>query len=282
MLTIKSTKQATKAIKEISSKNKSIGFVPTMGALHEGHLSLIKKARRECDIVVLSIFVNPTQFAANEDLNKYPRQKKKDELLAKKEKVDIIFYPSVEEMYKNDCLTFVETTGLGKLLCGKYRPRHFRGITTVVAKLLNIVTPNVIYLGSKDGQQAIIIRKMVDDLNFNVKVRICPTIRERDGLAMSSRNSYLTKKQRSESAVLFKALKLAKKEILSGQYNSKKIINFIRNFIITKSSAKIDYIGCVNRDSLKSLEKLHGRVMIALAVKFKKVRLIDNIVFKVK
>lgn len=275
-----SIKLLQKKIIEKKYQKKSIGFVPTMGALHAGHLSLIQKARRENDIAVLSIFVNPTQFGKGEDLSSYPRQEKKDILLAKKEKVDILFLPTEKMMYPFGYLTYVQVGEMGDILCGASRPDHFQGVTTIVTKLLNIVTPNRLYLGQKDAQQALIIQKMINDLNLNVNVKICPTVREADGLALSSRNSYLTQQQREEAPVLLKSLKKAKQAVLSGTNNATKIKQMIQTTITDNSSGIIDYVECVDAETLRSLKMIQGKVLIALAVKFGKTRLIDNIIFK--
>src|SRR5688572_13034297 len=197
---IRSPQKLYQTIKRLKLKGKTIGFVPTMGALHEGHASLLRRARKDHDICVLSIFVNPKQFGPKEDFKKYPRPEKEDAALAKMEGVDIIFYPSAKDMYPPEFMTAVEVLGLSELLCGEFRPGHFRGVTTVVAKLLNIVNPDEMYLGQKDAQQAVIIKRMVADLNFATTISVCPTIRESDGLALSSRNKFLTSTQRSESA----------------------------------------------------------------------------------
>jgi len=264
-------------ITALKKKNKSIGFVPTMGALHEGHLSLLRKAKKECDIVVLSIYVNPAQFGPREDFKAYPRDKKKDCLLAKKEKVDIIFYPSDKMMYPRRYLTYINVNEITSILCGKSRPTHFRGVTTIVGKLLNIAGPDVIYLGQKDAQQCIVIQKMIDDLNFPVKVRICPTVREKDGLALSSRNKYLSAKQRKEAVVLYQSLLLAKQHIRRGTKNIATIKNMMRKKI-KKTSGKIDYIECVDAKTLEPIKTIKGKILIACAVKFGPARLIDNII----
>lgn len=282
MRTIKSIALLKKELKPIKSKNQTIGFIPTMGAFHEGHLSLMRKARRENDIVIVSVFVNPTQFAPNEDLKNYPRQIKIDELFAIKEKVDIIFYPSVKEMYLDGHLTYVNVKNISKILCGRSRPDHFEGVTTIVAKLINITEPDVMYLGQKDAQQAAIIKKMVRDLNFNVTVRTCPIIRERDGLALSSRNRFLTETQRQEATLLYKSLKEAREKVFSGNTSAKNITSWIESNIKKNSSGIIDYIECVDANTLAPISKIKGRALIALAVKFGKTRLIDNIVFCLK
>lgn len=282
MRIIRTIKSLRRAIQKIKKENKTIGFVPTMGALHEGHLSLVRASKKENDITVMSIFVNPTQFGPREDFKNYPRVFKKDKKLAKKEKVDIIFYPSVEEMYTNGRLAFIDVEKITENLCGKFRPGHFKGVATVVGKLLNIVLPDVMYLGEKDAQQVVVLKKVVDDLNFPVKIRICPTIREPDGLAMSSRNAYLTDHERKEAPVLFKALKKAKQKIMAGKRSTKQIIGLINRMIKTESCGKIQYVECVSADDLTPLKALKGRVMIALAVYFGTTRLIDNITLKVK
>jgi pantoate--beta-alanine ligase len=278
MRIIKKIELLRRALRAIKRQNRTIGFVPTMGALHEGHLSLIRKARRENNVVVLSIFVNPKQFGPKEDFKAYPRPEKKDILLAKKEKVDIIFYPSEKEMYPAGFLTNVRVDTITSVLCGKSRPGHFAGVTTVVGKLLNAVGPDVLYLGQKDAQQAVVLKRMITDLNFPVAVKVCPIVREPDGLAMSSRNQYLAPKQRKEATVLFRALKKAKREIRAGEQNAAKITRGIRGMIRKQSSGKIDYISCVDAETLTSLKYLKGTVLIALAVKFGRTRLIDNII----
>ncbi len=268
--------------REAKRTNKTIGFVPTMGFLHEGHASLIRKSKKDNDLTVVSIFVNPKQFGPNEDFRRYPRDLKRDELLAKKEKVDIIFRPSAEEIYPEGYLTHVEVEELSDVLCGKFRPGHFRGVATVVLKLLNIVLPDVLYLGEKDAQQAVIIKKMAEDLNVAVKIKVLPTIREKDGVAMSSRNSYLDATRRQEAAILFKALTAAKAMILKGERDSQRAIKMIQNLIESHAPlSRIDYIECVDHKNLKPLTVLSGDILIALAVWFGQTRLIDNICVRV-
>jgi len=281
MRIIKSIRSLRLSIKKIKTQNRSIGFVPTMGALHEGHLSLIRKSRRENAITIVSIFVNRKQFGPREDFSSYPRQEKNDILLAKKEKVDIIFYPSEKEMYPAGFLTSIGVDRITDILCGSSRPRHFQGMTTVVDKLINIVTPDVLYLGQKDAQQAVVLKRMVIDLNVPISVKVCPTVREADGLAMSSRNHYLTLCQREEATILYQSLKRAKKKVLTGERSATTIINFIRKQIKKHSSCAIDYIACVDADSLIPLKHVKGKVMIALAVNFGRTRLIDNMIFRV-
>ncbi len=281
MKIVSSVKVTHQAVLKFKEKNLKVGFVPTMGFLHEGHASLLRKSKKDNDVTVLSIFVNPLQFGPSEDFKNYPRNIKKDELLAKKENVDIIFYPSVDEIYPTDFLSHVDVDVLSEQLCGGSRPGHFRGVATVVLKLINIVGPDVIYLGQKDAQQAIIIRKMVDDLNVPVRVSIRPTVRESDGLAMSSRNSYLTPQERSQAGVLYQALLKAKQLVLSGERRVSRIIACMKQSIETATTGQIDYIQCVNAKNLERLDRINGEVLIALAVKFGRARLIDNIILNV-
>lgn len=282
MLIVKTSSEARKIIGAAKKKGKEIGFVPTMGALHEGHLSLIRQAKKDCDFVVVSIFVNPAQFGPKEDYKKYPRTFGNDRALLRKEKIDLLFFPEVTEMYPENFSAFVAEGFLGKFLCGKSRPGHFRGVCTVVAKLFNIITPDVAYFGQKDFQQARIIEKMVCDLNFPLKIKIMPIVRETDGLAMSSRNRYLSVSERKDALVLSQSLALAKRLILNdAEKNCKIIKNKIKNVIASKKSAKIDYIEIVDAETLIPMAQLGGTVLIAVAVHIGKVRLIDNIVLKV-
>ncbi len=257
---------------------KSIGFVPTMGYLHQGHLSLLEASVRENDVTVLSIFVNPTQFAPTEDLDAYPRDEKRDLELAKKVGADIAFIPSVEEMYQNR-LTTVSVAELTSGLCGRSRPTHFDGVTTVVTKLFNIVHPNRAYFGQKDAQQSIVLSKMVEDLNMDVDLKVCPIVREADGLAMSSRNVYLSKKERQEATILRQSLLEAQKQFQEGVRDTK----ILRDTIITKintTSGVVDYVEITDFETLQAVEKIEGKVFIAVAVKFQKARLIDNIILE--
>ena len=277
MRIIRVPRRLNKIIKQIRSKRKTIGFVPTMGALHLGHLSLIKQAAEDNDIVVVSIFVNPAQFGPKEDLRKYPHPLKEDFRLCREAGVALVFLPDTEIIYPQGFSTFVDVGGLSSLLCGVSRPGHFRGVATIVAKLLNIVGPDALYLGQKDAQQAVIIARMIKDLNFPVKVKIMPTLRENDGLAASSRNAYLNKEQRIQAQVLFKALSLAGSLIDNGQRDCARIIGRMRQLIDKKKQAKIDYIAIVDLENLKPLKRVSGRYLIALAVKIGKTRLIDNL-----
>lgn len=266
----------------LSQKNlrKTIGFVPTMGYLHEGHVSLIRASKAENDFTVMSIFVNPTQFGVNEDLDKYPRDLNRDSLIAENAGVDIIFAPSREEIYPNGYKTFVNVDSITEVLCGKTRHGHFKGVTTIVNKLFNIIEPDKAYFGQKDAQQSIVIKKMVKDLNMNVEVEICPIIREKDGLAMSSRNIYLNFDERKAALVLSKSLFKAEALIKAGETNKDRIIAFIRNSIFAEKLASIDYIEALDADNLEDIEEINKNVLIALAVKFGTTRLIDNVIVR--
>jgi len=270
-----------KVANRLREEGKSIGFVPTMGALHQGHLSLMQRARRENDIVVMSIFVNPIQFGPGEDYRRYPRPFEKDRLIAQREGVDIIFYPSVSEMYGEEYSTYVEVEKLSNRLCGLSRPGHFRGVASVVCKLFNIVKPRVAYFGQKDYQQLKIINRMIQDLNMEVEIRECPIVREPDGLAMSSRNSYLSSQERKEAFSLYKALKRAKQLIKAGN-SGPDVISEMEEIIQRDPHAKIDYIKIVNPETLEDMKTIKpGRtVLVALAVWIGKTRLIDNILVK--
>jgi len=267
-----------KEIRKAKKQGKIVGFVPTMGALHQGHLSLIRRARRENDLVIVSIFINPAQFGPKEDYAKYPRNLRLDAQLCGQEKTDIIFYPGVKEMYPSGFNTYVTVERLSDVLCGKCRPGHFKGVATVVTKLLNIVNPDTAYFGQKDAQQAVIIKKLAGDLNIPVKIKIMPTLRERDGLALSSRNVYLSPAERKDALVLFQALELAKDRIGGGQRDAAKVIAKMRHLIEKKKTAKIDYVSIVGLNDLAPLKKITGSCLIAEAVWFGKTRLIDNII----
>ncbi|MDP2927545.1 MAG: pantoate--beta-alanine ligase [Candidatus Omnitrophota bacterium] len=276
MRVIRDPGKLNRLLKGVRRSARSIGFVPTMGALHPGHLSLIKQAGRDNDTVVVSIFVNPTQFGSQEDLNKYPRPLKNDLALCRKARVDLVFLPDSKIMYPEGFATFVNVEKLGDILCGTSRPGHFRGVATVVAKLLNIVAPDVLYLGQKDAQQSVIIARMIKDLNFPVKIRVLPTVRQKDGLALSSRNVYLNEDQKLDALVLSKALCLAKSLIDHGQTDASRIINRIKELIGKKKQARIDYVAIVDLEKLRQIKKINQDCMICLAVKIGKTRLIDN------
>lgn len=254
-----------------------------MGYLHEGHLSLIRIAKEKSDVVITTIFVNPLQFAPNEDYDKYPRDLERDVKLAQSAGCDIIFHPSVEEMYPENFLTYVEVEKLTKVLEGEFRPTHFRGVTTVVAKLFNITKPHIAVFGQKDAQQALIIKQMVRDLNFDIEIIVAPIVREPDGLAMSSRNVYLSESERKDATVLYQSLKLAEKLIEEGERNSGVIISKMEELIKSKPTAKIDYIAIVDPNTLEKVENLsEGKeYLIALAVRIGSTRLIDNTLVKI-
>ncbi|MEN6328001.1 MAG: pantoate--beta-alanine ligase [Syntrophomonas sp.] len=268
--------------REQKKQGKSIGLVPTMGYLHAGHMSLVRAARQDCDIVVASIFVNPIQFGQGEDYETYPRELERDRALLVKENADAIFAPDVKEMYPSGYDTFVEVFGgITAKMCGASRPGHFKGVTTVVSKLFHICQPDRAYFGQKDAQQLLIIKKMVRELNFPLEVVRMPIIREGDGLAMSSRNVYLNEEERQQALVLNQALKMTETDIRDGERNIKKIRQKIKDMIETRPLALIDYIEISSGQDLSELEEIQGEVLIALAVKFGKTRLIDNLLVEV-
>jgi len=263
---------------------KTIGLVPTMGALHEGHASLIKAANQENDVVVVSVFVNPTQFGPNEDLDSYPRTLDADCQLAEAQGADIVFAPSPKEMYPSDDMTWVEVTGgITKVLCGRSRPIHFRGVTTVVSKLFNLVQPDRAYFGQKDAQQVQVLKRMVKDLFFNLQLRIMPIVREADGLAKSSRNTYLSAEERQAGLILSKSLQHAKELFAAGERDPQKLTAATTAMIKTEPMADIDYVEIYQMPDLNECQRpLSGENLLALAVKFGATRLIDNIVLEVK
>jgi len=265
--------------KSVIDDGKTIGFVPTMGYLHQGHLSLVQKAREENDIVVVSIFVNPTQFGPNEDYNRYPRDLERDLRLLNPFNVDYIFNPSVEEMYPAYYSVYVDETEMSKYLCGARRPGHFRGVCTVVTKLFNIVRPTHAYFGQKDAQQFRILRRMVENLNMDVEMVEMPIVREPDGLAMSSRNVYLSDEERREAPRLYKSLLEAKKLIDSGERDVQKIKDEIQR-VLNHPLLKIDYVEIVDEKTLIPVDRIEGDVIVAIAVFFGKARLIDNVIIK--
>ncbi len=255
---------------------KRIGFVPTMGYLHEGHLSLIRLARPRCDVLVVSIFVNPTQFGPNEDFQQYPRDLERDEKLCRQEQVDILFYPSAETMYPPPYRTYVTVEQLSETLCGRSRPGHFRGVATVVCKLFHIVKPHLAVFGEKDFQQAQIIKQMVRDLNFDVDILTGPIVREPDGLAMSSRNKYLTAAQRRQALSLSQSLSLAEHLVQQGMRHGDRLIRALREHIEAQPEARIDYVAVVDPETLEPVEEINRPVLVALAVFVGTTRLIDN------
>ena len=255
----------------------TVGFVPTLGALHDGHLSLIKQARRETDFLVVSIFLNPTQFGPGEDLNKYPKQEQQDLALCEKAQVDAVFLPSVEQMYPAGHRTVVRVEGLSEELCGAYRPGLFAGVCTVVAKLFNIVQPDLAYFGQKDAQQALIIRRMVQDLDMPVQIRICPTVREKDGLAMSSRNAYLSDQQRHQAVCLYQGLLKGKELIEAGERERQAVTEQMKEIISQAGPSEIDYVVAVDPQTLEPATQGDPTWLLAVAVRIGQARLIDNI-----
>ncbi len=278
MRTVKTVEELRKILNPLRRKGKTIGFVPTMGALHEGHLTLMRRAKKECDVCVVSIFVNPKQFGPHEDLSRYPRDFKRDASMSFKENVDIMFFPSDNVVYPKRYLTCIDVENISNVLCGAFRPGHFKGVATVVAKLLNMVQPDVLYLGQKDAQQVAVLTAMIADLNFPIKVQVVPTAREADGLAMSSRNVYLTSRERQEATVLYQALSQAQTQVKKGERSAAKIIKAIKALISKQSAGKIQYVACVDANTLEPLIKLNGHVLIAVAVFFGQTRLIDNVI----
>jgi len=265
-------------IREARKSGKKIGFVPTMGALHSGHVSLIEAASKECDFIVVSIFVNPTQFAPGEDFQKYPRPIDKDLKMCEEKDVDVVFIPEPDELYPDKSLTWVNVEKLTEPLCGRYRPGHFRGVTTVCAKLFNIVLPDIAYFGQKDAQQAIVIKKMVADLNMPLEIAVCPTVREPNGLAVSSRNDYLSKQQRRDASVIYKSLQKSQELIKSDVTDIKTIISEMRKVLSRIPSLELQYIEILDAESLKQIDRVRGKVLIAVAAKLGPARLIDNII----
>ena len=275
MKIVGTVKEVREQVKEWKKQGLSVGFVPTMGYLHEGHKSLMDAARKGNDKVVVSIFVNPMQFGPTEDLATYPRDLDHDAALCESAGVDLIFHPEAEEMYEKDFCSFVDMTGLTEGLCGKTRPIHFRGVCTVVNKLFNIVTPDHAYFGQKDGQQLAVIKRMVRDLNMDIEIVGCPIVREEDGLAKSSRNTYLSPEERKAAMILSKTVALGK-ELAKTEKDANKVVEAMKKNIETEPLAKIDYVEAVDALSMAPVEKLEGTCMLAMAVYIGKTRLIDN------
>lgn len=275
MKIVGTVKEVREQVKEWKKQGLSVGFVPTMGYLHEGHKSLMDAARKGNDKVVVSIFVNPMQFGPTEDLATYPRDLDHDAALCESAGVDLIFHPEAEEMYEKDFCSFVDMTGLTEGLCGKTRPIHFRGVCTVVNKLFNIVTPDHAYFGQKDGQQLAVIKRMVRDLNMDIEIVGCPIVREEDGLAKSSRNTYLSPEERKAALILSKTVALGK-ELAKTEKDANKVVEAMKKNIETEPLAKIDYVEAVDALSMAPVEKLEGICMLAMAVYIGKTRLIDN------
>ncbi|NPV13740.1 pantoate--beta-alanine ligase [candidate division WOR-3 bacterium] len=280
MKIVRTVKGMQRLAEQLRAKGR-LGFVPTMGALHQGHLELVRVAQQRCDWVVVSIFVNPMQFGPKEDYRRYPRDFARDRKMLQEMGVDVIFYPDVREMYPDNYSTYVDVEGLTQYLCGRSRPGHFRGVTTVVAKLFNIVKPHLAVFGQKDAQQAYVIKRMVRDLNFDIEIVVAPTVREPDGLALSSRNSYLTPEERQQAVVLYQALHHAERMIKDGERDVRKVKQAMRRLIKTASLGRIDYVEIVDTNCLKPVQVIKGEVLIAVAVYFGKARLIDNLIVRV-
>lgn len=279
---IKTKAQMKKRIKEIRKNGKTIGFVPTMGYLHDGHLALATSSVRDNDITVMSIFVNPLQFGPNEDFDTYPRDPERDEALAKKVGVDILFMPDQSDMYDSEPLLKVEVLKRTNVLCGKSRPGHFDGVATVLMKLFNIVQPDRVYMGLKDAQQVAVVDSLIHYFDYPIELVPVPTVREEDGLAKSSRNVYLSVKERAQAPYLYKALKFGEQLILEGERNPQTIVKKIEEFILQNTDGIIDYIEILSFPELSEIKTVDGKIIIAIAVKFSKARLIDNIILDVE
>lgn len=284
MILCKTVAELRSEIASAKAAGKTIGLVPTMGALHEGHASLVKAANQENDVVVVSVFVNPTQFGPTEDLDSYPRTLDADCKLAEAQGADIVFAPSPKEMYPSEDMTWVEVTGdVTKVLCGRSRPIHFRGVTTVVSKLFNLAQPDRAYFGQKDAQQVQVLKRMVKDLFFNLQLRIMPIVREADGLAKSSRNTYLSAEERQAGLILSKSLKHAKELFAAGERDPQKLVAATTAMIKTEPMADIDYVEIYQMPDLNECQTpMQGENLLALAVRFGTTRLIDNTILEVK
>ena len=278
MLTLTSAAEVLAVSKEAHRAGQRVGFVPTMGALHEGHLSLVRTARKQSDVVIASVFVNPKQFGPNEDFSKYPRDAEKDSAMLAAEKTDYLFMPSVEEMYPAGATSWVTVEGLSEKLDGRSRPGHFKGVTTVVAKLFNIVQPDFAFFGQKDAAQVAVVSKMVRDLNLDVRIVVCSIVREADGLAMSSRNAYLNPQQRRQALVLYRSLMRVQMLADSGENNAARLKVAGEQVIAEESAVKLDYFEIVNQATLDPVADITGGALVAVAAHVGNTRLIDNIV----
>ena len=280
MRLVKTIKEVREIVNEWKKEGLSVGLVPTMGFLHEGHKSLIERSVKENDKTVVSVFVNPIQFAPNEDLEAYPRDIEHDKKLVSDAKADLIFNPEPEEMYGAHFTTLVNTTEVSENLCGAKRPIHFGGVCTVLTKLFNIVKPTRAYFGQKDAQQLAVVKRFVKDLNFDIEIIGCPIIREADGLAKSSRNTYLNKEERQAALILSKSLKLGLDKIKEGERDAKVIIDVITKSLQTEKLARIDYVSIVDNENIQYIDKIEGEILCAIAVYIGKTRLIDNFIYK--
>lgn len=282
MKSITKIKEMRSVVKALKSQGKTIGLVPTMGYLHEGHMSLIRESIKKAESTVVSIFVNPTQFGQTEDFKDYPRDLKRDSEILEEEGVNYLFAPEAEEMYPEGYKTYVEVCDFRDMLCGRSRPGHFRGVCTIVLKLFNIVNPDFSFFGQKDAQQAIILKKMVKDLDLEVKIEVLPIIREEDGLTLSSRNAYLNTEERMAALVLSKSLSEAQKMIEKGERDVESIIKRMKEIVKGEPLARIDYIEVVDMDNLNPLTGIRKKALVALAVFIGKIRLIDNVIVHTK
>ena len=285
MQVIKQIEQLKQVVRDVKRQGKTVGLVPTMGYLHEGHLTLMRRARKEQGLVIATLFVNPLQFGPQEDYADYPRDLARDCELAESTGIDVLFAPAVDEMYpagNGKTLTFVDVEKITASLCGASRPGHFRGVATVVTKLFNIAEADVAYFGQKDAQQVAVIRRMAEDLNMNVKIVAVPIVRESDGLAMSSRNKYLDSAQRQAALVLSRSLERAASLLAAGERDSSLIVATVRDLISQEPLAEIDYVSLVDPLTMEALDRVETRVLLALAVKFGKTRLIDNMLWEGK
>ncbi len=280
MKVVKTIQEVRAQVQEWRKEGLTVGLVPTMGYLHEGHQSLIRKSVSENDRTVVSVFVNPIQFGPNEDLEAYPRDLNRDMKAVEEAGGDLIFHPEPSEMYPGHFTSFIDTTETTELLCGAVRPIHFRGVCTVVGKLFNIVLPDKAYFGQKDAQQLATIRRFVRDLNFPVEIVACPIVREEDGLAKSSRNTYLNPQERQAALILSKSLKLGKAAIEQGERSAQRIIDIIRQNLQTEPLARVDYVEVVDFENIQRVETIQGETLVAIAVYIGKTRLIDNFIIK--
>ncbi|MBN2206471.1 MAG: pantoate--beta-alanine ligase [Candidatus Aminicenantes bacterium] len=282
MILIETIRAMRTAVRNFRTVGQSVGFVPTMGFLHEGHLSLVRASKARADRTVVSIFVNPAQFGPDEDLERYPRDLARDRALLEREGVDVLFHPSREEMYPEGFRTSVEVRGLQDPLCGRSRPGHFAGVATVCLKLFEIVRPDEAYFGQKDAQQAVLVRRMAQDLNLDLEVVVRPTVRETDGLAMSSRNGYLSPEERAAAPVLYRSLERARALYEAGERDAGRIAEAVRGAIGGEPLAAVEYVDVVDPAELLPLERIEGAALVALAVRFGSTRLIDNILIQAK
>lgn len=282
MKIVTTIEEVKEQVREWKSQGLTVGLVPSMGYLHEGHASLMKAAVSQMDRVAVSVFVNPTQFGPNEDYDSYPRDLDHDIAVCEEQEVDMIFHPSVEEMYGKNYNTYVTMETLGDELCGKSRPIHFRGVCTVVTKLFNILTPDKAFFGQKDAQQLAIIKRMVKDLNMNLEVVGCPIIREDDGLAKSSRNTYLNPEERKAALILSKTIFMGQKMVEQGERDVKTLLDAMKANIETEPLAKIDYVEVVDGETMQKVEKIEDSVLVAMAVYIGNTRLIDNFIYECK